>query len=188
MRHYEQDMQARSGRGVPVTEANEGARTDSPARKALRVVWRRREPLSWALLIAVVLTVQWPMLKGWYYRAAGTAVPGSAIAWRTDLDGALAEARATNKRVIVDFSADWCPPCVAMKHDVWPHPDVAGAINAGYVAVIVDADRDHGLSARYQVDAIPAVLLLDADGRVLKRNDGYLPTSGMLRFLSKSAD
>ena len=28
----------------------------------------------------------------------------------------------------------------------------------------------------------------DADGRVLKRNDGYLPRSGMLRFLAEGAE
>jgi thioredoxin-like negative regulator of GroEL len=89
-----------------------------------------------------------------------------------------------NRRVLVDFSADWCPPCVAMKYDVWPHPQVASAINAGYVPVLVDADRDTVLAARYQVSAIPTVLLLDADGRVVRRNDGYLPRSGMLRFLA----
>jgi thioredoxin-like negative regulator of GroEL len=128
------------------------------------------------------------MLKGWYYRAAGTPAPASALAWRTDFEGALAEARSANKRVLVDFSADWCPLCVVMKHDVWPHPAVAGAINAGYVPVLVDADRDTVLAARYQVSAIPTVLLLDADGRVVRRNDGYLPRSGMLRFLAGAAE
>jgi thioredoxin-like negative regulator of GroEL len=142
----------------------------------------------WTAIVALVLTVQWPMLKGWYYRAAGTAAPSSAVAWRTDLDGALAEARSSNKRVLVDFSASWCPPCVAMKHEVWPDADVARAIDAGYVPVMVDADRDNGLSSLYRVESIPAVLMLDADGRVVKRNDGYLPRSGMLRFLSDAAN
>ena len=164
------------------------ARRKTPVRKAGRPVWRRSEPVFWMALFAIVVAIQWPVLKGWYYRAAGSAAPGSAIAWRTDFDGALAEARAANKRVLVDFSAEWCPPCVAMKHDVWPHAKVAGAVNAAYVAVMVDADRDNGLSARYQVDSIPAVLILDGEGRVVKRNDGYLPTSGMLRFLSGPAD
>jgi len=71
---------------------------------------------------------------------------------------------------------------------VWPHPAVARAIDASFVPVMVDADRDNGLSSRYRVESIPAVLMLDADGRVVKRNDGYLPRSGMLRFLSQSAD
>jgi thiol:disulfide interchange protein len=173
---------------VQMPETSPQTPSDSPFRRAFRIAWTRREPVAWITLLAVVIIVQWPMVKGWYYRTAGTAAPASAIAWRTDLDGALAEARTANKRVLVDFSADWCPPCVAMKHDVWPHPDVAGAINAGYIAVMVDADRDNGLSARYQVDAIPAVLVLDAGGRVLKRNDGYLPRAGMLRFLAETAE
>jgi thiol:disulfide interchange protein len=161
---------------------------DTPIRRAFRVAWKRREPLAWVTLLAVVVFVQWPMLTGWYYRATGAAAPASAIAWRTDFDGALAEARSANKRVLVDFSADWCPPCVAMQHDVWPHPDVAGAVNAGYVPVLVDADRDTVLAARYQVEAIPTLLLLDADGRVVKRNGGYLPRAGMLRFLTETAE
>jgi len=168
--------------------ANAQVPAGSIVRLVFREFWKRREPIAWVALLAVVVFVQWPMLKGWYYRATGTAAPDSAIAWRTDLDGALAEARSADKRVLVYFSADWCPPCAAMKHDVWPHPAVAGAIDAGYVPMLVDADRDTLLAARYRVSAIPTVLLLDAQGRVVKRNDGYLPRSGMLRFLSQSAD
>lgn len=160
----------------------------SPAHEALRALWRRRETLFWAALVAIVLTAQWPMLKGWYYRATGAPAPASSIAWRTDLDAALAEARSANKRVLVDFSADWCPPCQTMKHDVWPHPRVAEAISAGYVPVLVDADRDTVLADRYQVSSIPTILLLDADGRVVKRNNGFLPRAGMLRFLNETAE
>jgi thiol:disulfide interchange protein len=165
-----------------------GTRTTPAPRGALAAVWRRRETLFWTALLAVVVTIQWPMLKGWYYKTTGAEAPASAIAWRTDFDGALAEARAGGKRVLVDFSADWCPPCVAMKHDVWPRADVARAVNAAAVPVLVDADRDAVLGARYGVSAIPTVLLLDADGRVLKRHDGYLPRSGVLRLLEESAD
>jgi thiol:disulfide interchange protein len=142
----------------------------------------------WAALVAALIIIQWPVLKGYYYRATGAPSPASSIAWRTDLDAALAEARSANKRVIVDFSADWCPPCQAMKHDVWPHPQVASAVSAGYVPVLVDADNDTVLAARYQVSSIPTILLLDADGRLVKRNNGFLPRSGMLRFLDESSD
>ena len=165
-----------------------GAREVWPASRALRAIWRRREHIFWAALLAAVVTIQWPVLKGWYYRATGAEAPASPIAWRTDFDGALAEARSTHKRVLVDFSAEWCPPCVAMKHDVWPHPDVASAVSARFVPVLVDADRDTVLGARYEVSSIPTLLLLDADGRVVKRNHGFLPRSGMLRFLSETAE
>jgi thiol:disulfide interchange protein len=171
-----------------MTQATPHTQADAPIRRAVRTAWRRREQVFWAALLAAVVLIQWPMLKGWYYKATGAETPPSTLTWRTDFDGALAEARATGKLVLVDFSADWCPPCVAMQHDVWPHPDVTGAVNARYVPLLVDADRDTVLGARYQVSAIPAVLLLDADGRVVKRHDGYLPRSGMLRFLAETAD
>lgn len=159
----------------------------SVARRALRTAWSHRESVLWLALVAIVVTVQWPVLKGWYYRATGAAAPVSAVVWQSDFDGALATARSTGKRVLVHFSAPWCPSCVAMAHDVWPDPVVARAIEAGYVAVSVDTDRDQVLSSRYQVDAIPTLLLLDADGRVVKRNGGFLPRSGMLRFLAEAA-
>jgi thioredoxin-like negative regulator of GroEL len=65
---------------------------------------------------------------------------------------------------------------------------VASAVSAGYVPVLVDADNDTVLASRYQVSSIPTILLLDADGRLVKRNNGFLPRSGMLRFLDESSD
>ena len=163
-------------------------RNESSVRAGLRAAWKHREPVMWAAIFALVVAVQWPTLKGWYYGASGAAAPASAVAWRTDLSTALAEARSTNRRVLVDFYASWCPPCIAMKHEVWPDADVARAVNAGYIPVVVDADHDNGLSSRYRVEGIPAILLLDADGRVVKRNDGFLPRDGMLKFLARAAD
>ena len=169
-------------------EKGTSKKTASPTRRILQAAWKRREPAMWVAIFALVVAVQWPTLKGWYYGAAVTEAPASAVAWRTDLSTALAEARSTNKRVLVDFYASWCPPCIAMKHEVWPDADVARAVNAGYIPVVVDADHDNGLSSRFRVEGIPAILLLDADGRVVKRNDGFLPRDGMLKFLAQAAE
>ena len=46
------------------------------------------ERYLWAGVVAAVLIMQWPMLKGAYYRAAGTPVPPTSIEWRTDLAAA----------------------------------------------------------------------------------------------------
>lgn len=142
----------------------------------------RREPVLWLVLLAFVLFMQWPMLKGWYYRASGTP-PTSAVEWRTDFEAALAEARQTDRLVLVDVSADWCPPCVAMKHDVWSDAEVGRQVAASYVPLLVDADRDDVVAPRYGVSGIPAVLIVDGDGRLVRRAS-YLPRSGMLRFLA----
>lgn len=149
----------------------------------LRALAGRHEGLIWIAVFAVVVTMQWPMLKGYYYRAARTAPPQSSIEWRTDLDSALAESRRTRKPILVDFSADWCPPCIAMKHDVWPHPDVEHALTTSYVPLLIDVDRNGAVADRYDVRGIPTVLVLDGEGRVVRRAT-FLTASAMVDFLT----
>ena len=144
---------------------------------------RRRNAAIWLAVGAFVVWMQWPTLKGTFYRATGAAAPAS-IAWRTDLDAAIAESRASGRLVLVDFSADWCPPCIAMKHDTWPDARVRALVSQSYVPVLVDPDRDTSSSARYEVDAIPTILILDGSGQVIARA-GYLPASGMRRLLTE---
>ncbi len=137
------------------------------------------------MVVLVLLVVRWPVFKGYYYKFAEVPAPVTTIEWRTDLDQALAEARRDGKRVVVDFTADWCPPCIAMKHDVWPDAAVAAAVARGYVPVLIDTDRDAVTTGRYEVRGIPTVLVLDDTGAVL-RSGAPLTVSGMVRFLGAS--
>jgi thiol:disulfide interchange protein len=158
----------------------------APGRFAAARAWAgRHEGWLWAAVIAAVLVIQWPVLKGYYYRAASTTPPESSIPWRTDLDAALLEARQTDRKVLVDFMADWCPPCIAMKHDVWPDPGVERAVAAGYVPVMIDIDRDGRTADRYHVRGIPTILVLNSEGEVL-RQGAFFTASRMVRFLSES--
>jgi thiol:disulfide interchange protein len=93
----------------------------------------RHERMLWAALVVLVVSVQWPALKGFYYRAADVAPPPSSIKWRTDLASALLEAQRTDKAVLVDFSADWCPPYIVMKHDVWPDDAVENTVSQSFL-------------------------------------------------------
>lgn len=148
--------------------------------KRLRI---SREMVGWAAIVAMVVFMQWPMLKGTWYKRTGAVPPPSAIAWNTDFEAALAQSARSGRPVLVDFAADWCPPCITMKHDVWPDPAVAAAVTDGYVPLRVDVDRRPDLAARYDVAGIPSVKLLDADGRVVAAAS-FLDARGMARFLA----
>ncbi len=140
------------------------------------------EDVLWGLALVGILVWRWPLLKGYYYKYAHVASPATTIAWRTDLLQALAESKQRGKPVLVDFNAVWCPPCLAMKHDTWTDHTVERAVSDATVPLLVDIDQDQATASRYGIESIPTVLLLDSDGRVL-RTAGFLPPSGVLRFL-----
>ncbi|WP_291980929.1 thioredoxin family protein [Luteitalea sp.] len=139
--------------------------------------------IVWIFAISVVLFAQWPMLKGRWYQWTGAAPPASAIVWHTEIETALAEARRLDRPVLVDFMADWCPPCVTMTHDVWPNAAIVAAVQEGYVPLQIDIDRHPDVAQRYEVYGIPSVIVVDGAGRVVRRAS-FMSAGGMERFLA----
>lgn len=147
----------------------------------------RRNGVLWLGLLGFVLFVQWPMIKGWAYRAADRPVPPPAVAWRAGFAAAQAEAQAGGQLLFVDFQASWCPPCIVMAHDVWPDAEVGRQLAARFVPVSIDVDADpEGVADRYGIVGIPTLLVLDGGGRVVQRAS-YMNRSQLLRFLERAA-
>lgn len=147
-----------------------------------------------ALLLAL-LYVQWPMLKGSYYRATDSGSEttaensqGSQITWITDFEEARRLSKETGKPLLVDFTASWCPPCQVMKHEVWPDAGVVALVEKGYIPVLLDIDRPENqpIAQSYNVSSIPAILVADAQGRTL-RQAAYMTSSQMTEFLGDVA-
>ena len=133
----------------------------------------KRWPSGWtiALLLIALVIFQSSSLKELYYSLAGVKFPESSIEWQPDLDTALTAAQAQKRPVLLVFGATWCPPCKKMKREVWPDAEVAKTVAAGFVPLYVDVDdqAQSKVTAKYQVSSIPAVLVLDSSGTVVRQ-------------------
>jgi thioredoxin 1 len=91
------------------------------------------------------------------------------------LDGPTFEADVLNAGlpVVVDFYADWCPPCRMMTPAL---ERLAGEL-AGKVTIgKLDVDVNQDIAIRYGVMAMPTLVMFQ-DGKMVDRMVGY-PGSG----------
>ena len=147
---------------------------------------------NWVVVcvIGAFVFLQWPSVQEIYYQIVGS--PESKIAWQHEVDTAFGIATETDKPVLAVFGASWCPPCRTMKREVWADTRVADAVETGFVPLYIDVD-DRTLSefsSRYNVTSIPTVLVLDADGKIIRqrRSMSQTDTLAFLNFSAASKD
>jgi thiol-disulfide isomerase/thioredoxin len=95
-----------------------------------------------------------------------------AIVWEKDFKKAQALARKTGKPMLLDFTAVWCKPCLAMDKEFWVLNDVAKAVKP-FIAVKLDFDNEKSLAAKYGTTAIPYVVFTDPLGNMVTFRRGF---------------
>jgi len=96
-------------------------------------------------------------------------------------DQAVARATAEGRLLLVDFMADWCPPCRKMDEQTWPDAALAAWIGEHALALQVDADEEPALAARFGVRSLPTVLVL-RDGVEVARRIGFQSAADLVAF------
>ena len=85
------------------------------------------------------------------------------------LEQALEVAKTTNKLVLADMSAIWCPSCRKLDQQVFSDQQVKTQLNQNFVYVRVEYDSPEGESfmQQYQVTGFPTLLVLNDEGKKL---------------------
>lgn len=120
----------------------------------------------------------------------------SELPWATDLPKALAQARAANKIVLLDFTgSDWCVWCMKFEDDVLSKSEFAAYARTNLELVLVDfpntknqsdalKKNNDELQTKFKVDGFPTYVALNADGKEIGRQVGYL-SGGPQAFIAE---
>lgn len=104
-------------------------------------------------------------------------------------------AEESNKLIFVDVYEIGCVYCRAMDREVFPDSTVRAVLDAGYIPVRIDGNSEEIITfngeqmpARDFVQSkgayvFPTSLILDAEGNVVKKAEGYLGIDQFRKFL-----
>lgn len=84
--------------------------------------------------------------------------------------------------VLVDFYAQWCGPCKMMQPVL---EDIAGRMEDEIKVAKVDTDKSPRLGGRYQVEALPTLILFNK-GEVIERYIGYMTADELEKAVKKT--
>lgn len=87
-------------------------------------------------------------------------------------DNFESEVLNSDKKVLVDFNANWCGPCRMLK----PIISEIAQENDNIKVVSINIDNAEELAKKYAVMSIPCLVLFDK-GVEIKRNVGLIPKS-----------
>jgi YHS domain-containing protein/thiol-disulfide isomerase/thioredoxin len=116
-----------------------------------------------------------------------SAAAQQAVRWQPTLETAKRVAAQTNQLLLIHFWGEGCPPCEKMEREVYTRPDVAAALQRGFVAVKVNRSYFPSTAAQFGVSAVPTDVIVTADGQLLEKYVGAASASQYIARLDRIA-
>ncbi len=112
------------------------------------------------------------------------ATPKEELPWLAFDAKLFARAKAENKFVIMDGSAEWCHWCHVMEAVTYHDPEVRKLIDAHFLAAKVDVDARPDVEERYAEYGWPATVIFSPDAIELGKYKGFLDPASFKDILS----
>ena len=109
-----------------------------------------------------------------------------------ELQQQLLVAGSSNRKVLIDYYADWCVDCIRMEKTTFADLRVKEKLKADFVALQIDVtdpqdESKRQLKQKFGVFGPPATLFLDENGQLLTEKGfyGYMDSEAFLVLLSE---
>lgn len=80
---------------------------------------------------------------------------------------------------IIKLYADWCGPCKVLESNLQ-------LANIPHESVDVQSIQGEEIVAKYEVKTVPTLLLVDEEGKVIKRHTGLLRVQELKEFCNET--
>lgn len=129
-------------------------------------------------------------------------VTAAVANWSGDFNETQKEAKKTHKLIVINFSgSDWCGPCIRTRKEILETKTFEDYASGHLLLVRADfprqkknklpddqVKRNEALADKYNPDGeFPLTLLVDENGKVLKKWDGF-PNVSPEKFVSQITD
>lgn len=119
--------------------------------------------------------------------------------WTTDLEKAFVQAKAEKKSVLVEFTgSDWCPPCIAMRKNVFSKKEFVSEASKKYILVELDypngdkavKEKNQPYAEKYKIEGFPTVILFNPEGKEFTRffASEFPKTDDFLKHIDKALE
>lgn len=108
----------------------------------------------------------------------------SSIRWQHFEPAALKAAAAADRPVLLVITAPWCTHCRALMAESFTDAQVVAAVEAGFVPMLVDAERRPDVNQRYGSGAWPTIAWLTPEGELLA-HDNFLDAPALRQRLEQ---
>jgi thioredoxin-related protein len=122
------------------------------------------------------------------------ALSAQDVKWETSMPAAQARAKAEHKLIFMDVWTEWCGWCIRLQKSTFPDPEAQKALSRVVPLSLKTQFKDGKPTADkayesiYNVEGFPALFLLDANGKVIESQPGYLPPGPFAAWINKVAD
>jgi thioredoxin-related protein len=116
--------------------------------------------------------------------AAVAAGPKNGLEWQKDIFAGHKESTRTGKPMLLVFGADWCVFCKKLEQTTLAEPEMVKYINANFVPVHLDFDRDKKVASILEVKSLPCTVVLSPEADVLGRIEGFAKAPALYKHLA----
>ncbi len=124
---------------------------------------------------------------------------GKELKWKS-FDEGFAEAKKTNKKIMLDVYTDWCKWCKTLDKEVYGNDKISEYLSKQYVVVKYNPESSEKVTYKdtvysgpefaqaFGVSGFPKIIFFESDGTPINYLDGFVPADKFLPVIKFIGD